>query len=227
MTGIETGAGAAGGPLFGVGERAVRRDVHRGRVWSARPYRVLADGGEVLELACWPGIEGLAPTSWIDALRTGEETPRKDGLDRLADGTWRLGPHRWQDTAVLARFLAGEWFSVHCFQDAATGEPLRWYVNFELPYVRRPGVGVDTMDLAIDLVVSPDLSRRRWKDVDEYGQLRRLGVIDDGLDRQVRRARERASGLLDERAGPFAGGWPRWTPDPHWPLPVLPADAGD
>ncbi len=31
--------------------------------------------------------------------------------------------------------------------------------------------------------------------------------------------------MLDNESGPFAGGWPTWTPDPAWPLPELPADA--
>ncbi|GAA1184221.1 hypothetical protein F4556_007575 [Kitasatospora gansuensis] len=109
---------------------------------------------------------------------------------------------------------------MHCFQDTS-GEPLRWYVNFEKPYLRRQGVGIDTLDL----VVTPDLSGPHWKDRDEYAQLRRLGVIDDYLHRQVERAKGRAITMLDNRTGPFAGGWPAWAPDPAWPLPELPADA--
>ncbi|MFD0351998.1 DUF402 domain-containing protein [Kitasatospora aburaviensis] len=113
---------------------------------------------------------------------------------------------------------------MHCFQDAVTKEPLRWYVNFEKPYQRRPG-GIDTLDLCLDLVVAPDLSSHRWKDQEEYVQVHRLGVIDDYLYRQVEQARRRAIAMLDDRAGPFAAGWPTWTPDPAWTLPVLPDGA--
>ncbi len=115
---------------------------------------------------------------------------------------------------------------MHCFQDAATGEPLRWYVNFEKPFLRRPGVGIDTLDLCLDLVVSPDLSGYHWKDEAEYAHMRRLGVIDDHLHHQVEQARGRAISMLDDRRGPFLGGQPTWTPDSAWPLPELPADAG-
>ncbi|MFJ4672717.1 DUF402 domain-containing protein [Kitasatospora purpeofusca] len=111
---------------------------------------------------------------------------------------------------------------MYCFQNATTKEPLRWYVNFEHPYRRRPGLGIDTMDLALDLVVTPDLMGRYWKDTEEYAQLRRLGVVDDYAGRQIERACGRAIAMLDERTGPFASGWPTWAPDPSWPLPTLP-----
>ncbi|MEU8515951.1 DUF402 domain-containing protein [Kitasatospora sp. NPDC048722] len=212
---------------FRPGATAVRRDVHAGRVWTAMPQRVIDDTGDTLTLAHWPGIAGLAPTSWIDARRTRDDATRKSGLDDLASGTWTLAPHRWERTELLSRFLTGEHFSVHCFQDAATHTPLHWYVNFEVPHRRRPGIGIDTMDLAVDLVVEPDLSAHRWKDEDEYEQLRRLGVVDERLHGAVDAARERALGLLQDRAGPFAGGWPAWTPDPSWPLPELPLAARD
>ncbi|WP_380286484.1 DUF402 domain-containing protein [Kitasatospora purpeofusca] len=212
--------------LFQPGTTVVRRDVHAGRVWTAMPQRVIADTGHVLTLAYWPGIESLAPTTWITSTATGDDTARKQGLEDLAAGTWTLGRHRWTSTALLSHFLAGEWFSVHCFQDAATGDPLRWYVNFEKPYQRRPG-GIDTLDLCLDLVVTPDLSGHHWKDRAEYAQLRRLGVIDDYLHHQVERAQGRAIAMLDNQAGPFADGWPAWAPDAACPLPVLPDDADD
>ncbi|MFJ5924948.1 DUF402 domain-containing protein [Kitasatospora sp. NPDC092948] len=211
---------------FQPGTTVVRRDVHAGRVWTAKPQRVIADTGHVLTLACWPGIEGLAPTTWIDCQRTGDDDARQQGLDDLAAGTWALGPHRWERTAVLSHYLAGEWFSVHCFQDAATGRPISWYVNFELPYRRHHG-GIDTMDLALDLVVTPDLTGHHWKDRQEYDRLRQLDVIDDHLHHQVQQAQGRAISMLDNRAEPFAAGWQTWAPDPSWPLPLLPDDVDE
>ncbi|WP_073924011.1 DUF402 domain-containing protein [Streptomyces sp. CB03911] len=210
---------------FDPGTTAVVRDVHAGRVWTAMPQRVVAETGHTLTLAYWPGIESLTPTSWITSTRTGDQAQRERMLTDLAAGTWALDRYRWTGTALLSHFLNGEWFSVHCFQDAATGEPLRWYVNFEKPFVRRPGVGIDTLDLCLDLVITPDLSGHHWKDRDEYAQLRRLGVIDDYLHGQVERAKGRAITMLDNESGPFAGGWPTWSPDPAWPLPELPSDA--
>lgn len=213
--------------LFQPGTTVVRRDVYVGRVWTAMPQRVIEDSGHVLTLASWPGIESLAPTTWITSTRTGDDTTRKQGLADLAAGTWTLGHHRWKNTEVLSHFLAGEWFSVHCFQDAATHEPLRWYVNFEHPYHRLPGFGIDTLDLCLDLVITPDLTGHHWKDTEEYAQLRRLGVVNDYADRQIEQARGRAIAMLDDRAGPFAAGWPTWAPEPAWPLPTLPPGADE
>ena len=48
--------------LFAPGATAVRRDVLAGRVWTAMPQRVIADTGDTLTLAYWPGIE-LEPPS--------------------------------------------------------------------------------------------------------------------------------------------------------------------
>ncbi|MEV0193128.1 hypothetical protein AB0I39_31930 [Kitasatospora purpeofusca] len=110
--------------LFRPGTTVVRRDVHAGRVWTAKPQRVVDDTGRVLTLAYWPGIESLAPTSWIASLATGDDTARKQGLADLVVCTWTLGRYRWTGTALLSHFLASEWFSVHCFQDATTGDPL-------------------------------------------------------------------------------------------------------
>ncbi|WP_407992005.1 DUF402 domain-containing protein [Kitasatospora sp. CMC57] len=210
--------------LFTPGSTVVRRDVHAGQVWTAMPQRVVADTGHVLTLAYWPGIESLAPITWITSTRTGDQSARERMLTELASQTWTLDRYRWTGTTLLSHFLAGEWFSVHCFQDAF-GEPLRWYVNFEKPYLRRPGVGIDTLDLCLDLAVSLDLSGHHWKDRSEYAQLRRLGVIDDYLHRQVVRAQGWAITMLDNVSGPFADGWPTWAPDASWPLPELPADA--
>ncbi|MFD0277865.1 DUF402 domain-containing protein [Kitasatospora sp. NPDC127111] len=216
---------AAGpGAAFTPGATVVRRDVHLGRVWSAQPYRALTDTGTVLHLAYWPGIRSLAPTTWATALRTGDDTVRKSGLHDLAAGSWELGAWHWRDTVVRSRFETNEWFSLHCFQDPVTGEPLRLYVNFERPVVRTR-IGIDTLDLLVDLVVEPDLSSARWKDEDEYAQGRRLGFITDADHRVVEQARMRALGMIETRSGPFADPWPTWTPDASWPLPVLPHGA--
>ncbi|WP_433256637.1 DUF402 domain-containing protein [Streptosporangium sp. CA-135522] len=100
----------------------------------------------------------------------------------------------------------------------------RWYVNFQRPYRRTPR-GIDTFDLLLDLVVTPDLSSYTWKDEDEYLHGRRLGVVTDAEHRRVQQARDEALAMVEERRGPFAAPWPDWRTDPSWPAPVLPDDA--
>ncbi|TYC68799.1 hypothetical protein EH183_38780 [Streptomyces sp. CB01881] len=87
-TPAEPGAG------FESGTTVVRRDIHAGKVWSAQPHRAPADTGTVLELACWPGIRSLAPTTWTTALRTGDDALRKNGLARTAGRARLEADHR-------------------------------------------------------------------------------------------------------------------------------------
>jgi protein associated with RNAse G/E len=136
-------------------------------------------------------------------------------------GHWELDRWTWRDTTLLARFAAGDYFSVSRFFDAGGGG---WYVDFVQPYRRTP-IGIDTFDLLLDLIVTADLSGYRWKDEDEYARGRRLGLIDDALHQSVDAAREQVISLIESRQGPFADDYSSWRPDPAWPTPVLPIDA--
>ncbi|WP_405835869.1 hypothetical protein [Streptomyces sp. NBC_01518] len=104
---------------FQPGETAVRRDVFRGKVWSAHALRVVEDTAEALVLGCRPGAESLAPTTWIESLLTGDETARLRALPNLADGNWQLGQWIWRDTAHLQWVPPDRWFSVNAFFDVA------------------------------------------------------------------------------------------------------------
>lgn len=207
---------------FTQGSTAVRRDTLGGRIWTAAPWRVVQDDGDVLVLACWPGIEMLAPTTWIEWLHTGDDTVRKQGISNLDSGRWELARWTWRDTTVVARYGAREWFSVHRFigMDQAL---IGWYVNFERPYRRTP-IGIDTFDLFLDLTIELDLSRHTWEDEDEYAHGRRLGLIDDASHAQVEEARFRVLGMIESRQGPFSADWTSVQRDPTWPIPKLPAD---
>ena len=103
-------ADGAGVAAFPEGSTVVRRDVWRGKVWTAAPYRVIRDTGTELVLACWPGVEMLAPVTWIEWLRTGDDAVRKLAIPSLATGRWELGQWTWRDTTLLARFGVGDYF---------------------------------------------------------------------------------------------------------------------
>ncbi|MFJ6671996.1 DUF402 domain-containing protein [Actinosynnema sp. NPDC091369] len=209
---------------FQPGTTIVRRDVFRGKVWSAYALHVLEDAPDALVAGCPPGAEVRAPTTWIEWLRTGEDAARERALPDLAAGRWRLGPWTWRDTALLLWNPPGAWFGVHAFHDPSDGHRLRhWYVNFQRP-LRRTAFGFDTFDLLLDLVIAPDLSRWTWKDEDEYARGRRLGVVGEDDHRAVERARDQVVAMVENREGPFATR-PSWRSDPSRPAPVLPADA--
>jgi hypothetical protein len=209
---------------FETGQTVVRRDVFRGRVWSAQALRVVRDTAEALVVACRPGAEGLAPTTWIASRLDNDDTGRQQALLSLASADWRLGRWKWQSTVLLLWNAPGLYFSVNAFYDLADDHWLdRWYVNFQRP-LRRTAIGFDTFDLLVDLVVAPDLSRWEWKDEDEYAQARRLGVVDEADHKAVEMAREQVLAMIELGEGPFAAdaGWNRWRSDPSWPTPALP-----
>lgn len=208
---------------FAPGSTVVRRDVFRGRLWSAEPRRVLSDDEDGLLLAHWPGTRSRNATTWVDYLLTGDDRTRKQALPNIANDRWELTGWTWRDTIVLAWYDVDPDFSIHRRFDA-DGRPIGWYVNFERP-PRWTGDGFETFDLLLDIDAAPDLSRSRWKDEDEYRQGRELGIVGEDDHHRVREARPRAVALLESRGGPFAGEWPRWRPEPSWPAPALPGPA--
>ena len=209
------------GELFPPGATVVRRDVFRGRVWSATPKRVIEDRGDSLVLARWPGVRLMGPGAWVASRRSGQSVDRLWALRDLASGHWELAPWRWRETTVLTLSDAVQYYSVELFF-GADGALRCWYVNFELPF-RRTGIGIDTFDLLLDLVVAPDLSYA-WKDEEEYRHARRLGIVGDGEHARVQQARAQVVELIEQARGPFSGLWRDWAPDPSWPSPRLPRD---
>ncbi|MFB7512645.1 DUF402 domain-containing protein [Streptomyces sp. NPDC056144] len=211
---------------FAVGDTVVRRDVYRpGKVWSEHALRVLADTPEALVTGCAPGAEVRWPALYVQSRAEDDQDVRARALDALATGDWELAADHWQDTEILLWKPPEAWFSVNAFfVTDTTGRRLRnWYVNFERPTTRTPA-GFDTFDLALDLLVTPDLDSTRWKDEDEYAQLRRLGVITAAEHEAVDAAREQVLAMIAERSGAFAEGadWAEWRWEADWPDPRLP-----
>lgn len=224
---------------FATGSTVVRRDVFRGRVWTATPFRVVSDSRDLLALAVWPGAGRLAPThqAALSSSRR-DETVREIALPNLASDKWELTVWTWRTNTKLTLVEPGAYFGVDLFfgdsdgdgdgdsdgeGDNDGGELVMSYVNFQRP-LRRTPIGIDTFDLLLDLVIEPDGSCR-WKDEGEYEQGRRLGIVTDAEHRHVQQAREQVLALLARRTGPFDERWRAWRREPHWELPTLPADA--
>ncbi|MBE1609107.1 DUF402 domain-containing protein [Actinopolymorpha pittospori] len=174
----------------------------------------------MLALARWPGVQGLVAT---ESLHLADTSSRAEALTALASGRWELGKRTWQGTTTLNLMLPGSYFSVILF--FRDNDFARWYVNFERPY-RRTEIGIDTLDLLLDLVIDPDLSFR-WKDEDEYRQGRRLGIITDAEHHRVKQARDQVIALFEQRTGPFAEHWQSWRRSAEWPTPTLPTNVMD
>jgi predicted RNA-binding protein associated with RNAse of E/G family len=100
------------------------------------------------------------------------------------------------------------------------GSPHSWYVNLEEP-LRRTGLGFDTLDHELDVIVGLDGSWR-WKDKDDLAEAIRRGVIPAQDEPRMRADGERAVRRILDREPPFDRDWTTWRPDPSWPIPVLP-----
>ncbi|MEF9880859.1 DUF402 domain-containing protein [Streptomyces sp. P9-A4] len=201
--------------------------MHRqGKVWREHALRVISDTGEALVTACAPGTQVRWADLYAKARHAGDDpVVRQTAIDALAMGRWDLADAVWQDTVLLLWTPPSAWFSINAFYlpDGIGGQRLRnWYVNFERP-TTRTAAGYDTFDLAVDLVITPDLTDWRWKDEDEYAHLRHLGVITATEHRAVESARAQALTMLTDRTGPFATAeaWATWRWSPDWALPEL------
>ncbi|MFC7924525.1 DUF402 domain-containing protein [Streptomyces cinereoruber] len=211
---------------FETGQTVIRRDVHRsGRVWSELALRIIDDTDEALVTACAPGAQARWPALYAQSRVQGDRSVRTEAFDAMATGEWELAAGVWQETDLLLWKPPTCWFSVNAFfAPDGDGRRLRnWYVNFEHPTCRTES-GFDTLDLTVDLVVAPDLTRWEWKDEDEYAHVRRLGIVSDTEHQAVDAARGEVLMMLTERSGVFAQAerWASWQWDPAWPTPCLP-----
>ena len=138
-------------------------------------------------------------------------------IENLASGAWTHTDHNW-DVSTLCILHPGQWHAVWV-SSLASGEHLGWYVNFQRP--RRTRLGIEAMDLMLDIVVEPDFTWR-WKDAPEFDEIARRGVFDAELVSRVRREAHSVIERIETRAAPFSEPWPDWRPDPDWGVPVLP-----
>ena len=192
---------------FAPGETIALRQTWDGRVWSARPARVVQDD---------PGQTMLfipAGTRWMAAVHDGRrlKIPQTefDLVPQRYDEPYHVLSFSWPDTgyAVLL-FLRTD------------GTAPNWYVNLEEP-LRRTEIGFDSLDHELDVVVELDGSWR-WKDEDDLAEAIRRGVIPTEDEARLRADGERAVRRILDREPPFDRDWTRWRPDPDWPIPVLP-----
>ena len=196
--------------LFQPGEPVVLRHRRNEYRWAA-PLRVVEDRGDFVALYLQPG------SSYV---RMGDESgvPTRDFINskRLITSTW--GEHH---ALHLVRF--GDEHATILLWGEHDWEFKCWYINFQLPLQRRAG-GFETMDLTLDLLLSPDLDRWQWKDEDEF--------VDIGIPggwytpEQLAELKAYGRGVIGQaqaRARPFNEPWPDWRPDPSWLPLALPA----
>lgn len=202
--------------MWRAGETVVHQEVWRGRLWAARPLRVVDDSDERTLLWMPHGTRRVIPVTPPER----PDPPDIHGrtIENLDRADWRLGDHVW-DVSCLWILRPDDWHSTWVSW-RPDGSHLGWYVNLQRPMRRNP-VGFEAMDLMLDVVAEPDLSWR-WKDREEFDEIVERGIFTEELGAQVMST---AIGVIDDiehSRPPFDEPWPTWLPDPSWPTPELP-----
>ena len=126
---------------WGPGDVIVRREVWQGRPWLANPLYVVEDTDDHLVLYQPEG----SPWGFGDGEHWPTITGRHPYDGRIAwEGEGPLGVHR-----------PGDHFAVWAYWGAPGRTFWGWYVNIQAPY-RRTEIGIDSLDLELDLLVTPD-----------------------------------------------------------------------
>jgi predicted RNA-binding protein associated with RNAse of E/G family len=191
---------------FEPGETIALRQTWDGRIWAARPATVVKDAPDQTMLFVPVGSVWMAP------FRDGRRL-------KIPQSGFELVAQRYEDLHVLSFSWPDTWYAVLLFL-APEGSPHSWYVNLEEP-LRRTGLGFDTLDHEIDVIVELDGSWR-WKDEDDLAEAIRRGVIPAQDEPRMRADGERAVRRVLDREPPFDRDWTTWRPDPSWPVPILP-----
>jgi len=191
------------------GDKVLLRGVWLDKIWFTIVAYVVQDTDNLIALFWYAGTPNRVPNQ------------RMTAQDFLVEDQPPLIESTWTRTNLLTLVKPGAAHSVEVMTDAKTGDFLCWYINLQEPYRRTP-LGFDTMDLALDMVISPDRSRWRWKDEDEFTELIEFGLISPHEAQAIRAEGERVIQLAIENQSPFCDGWETWSPPAEWTIPQFP-----
>lgn len=122
------------------GEVIVRREVWRGRPWLANPLYVVEDTDDLLVLYQPEG------SPW--GFGAGDGWPTPTGRHPYD------GKTAWVGEGPLGLHRPGDPYAVWAYWQRPGRRFMGWYVNIQAPF-RRTQIGIDSLDLELDLLVSP------------------------------------------------------------------------
>ncbi len=192
------------------GDEFLLREVHRGRVWAARPATVVEDTAALTALYLPPGMSWKRPVA-LDLV-----TPL-----RIPAQQWLLEDATWAGARTLYLIQPGVAHAIHLWWVAPDWRFDSWYVNLQ-EEVRRTPLGFDYLDQMLDIVVAPDLSRWVLKDEEELVSASEAGLLSAEGASAIRTEANRVIRQIEAREPPFSDPWPDWRPDTRWPTPRLP-----
>jgi hypothetical protein len=188
------------------GDAVVVREVWRGEIFAARPATVVRDEAEQTMFLVPAGARCGVPVD-------------EDGTElRVPDRPWRLEVRARSPNPILSFAWPHTPYAVLRWS-TPQGTPV-WYVNLQDP-LRRTGLGFDTVDHALDVIVGLDGSWG-WKDEEELAEAVANGLFTPDDAERFRADGERAVAHILDRTPPFDRDWGDWRPDRSWPEPSLP-----
>lgn len=204
------------------GDPIVVRGIVHGHVWIAHPMTVIEDSPERLILLLRPGTQCRIPAGLIERKYSGASKDSLSRWDEQENPPWQMRDWIWKRNRFLFFKEPGAYFSECIVWHDESDEFLGWYVNFEMPSTRT-AIGFDTLDLELDLEVSPAYDYQ-WKDEGEYEEGVRRGAISPTVAQRVEMDRPTVLERINKRMSPFDLEWVNWKPEPEWRLSPLHSD---
>lgn len=178
-------------------------------MWAAIPATVVEDSSSVAAVYVRPGTIFAGPTC-----------TRDEHLRVAASGSWKLHTTQWVGQHHVWATIPGQPCSLWTMWSDRDWTHLGWKLNPEAPW-RRTTLEFDTIDYALDAVISADLSSWEWKDEKEFAEAIELGLIAASDAAQIREATSALAGELLTHRRELLERWPAWRPPANWPTPAL------
>jgi protein associated with RNAse G/E len=202
--------------LWNKGDNIILRGIYESRPVYAQSMRVVKDAPNETALLLLPGAECMAPGGYIHHGHNGKWNRWTETIRN----TLHLEKFHWHTNRFLVLLEPEKFYSIMYIWEAATGQFVCYYVNFQLPLSRTPQ-GFDTLDLDLDIVVEAS-HRWKWKDETEYQTGIRAGGIRPEWVRGVERAQKEVLSRIEANIYPLDGSWLNWQPDPTLLTSYLP-----
>ena len=174
------------------------RSVWDDKVQAAWPVTVVSDSPEALVLFLASGTKYR--------IRHFPE----DMQGRMPIGEWKLVEREWTRDMIRI-MLPGDNHACLGFWDKHRRFE-RWYVNLEREY-ERTSIGIDFIDLFLDVVIDPGTKEWYWKDESELSCAVSLGLVSQEEANLIRAEGSVAIRRFNDGAPPFRQGWTHWRPD--------------
>jgi hypothetical protein len=181
---------------WSAGDVVVRREVWRARPWFANPLYVVEDTDDLLVL--------YQPEGSPFGFGVGDGWPTVTGRHPY-DG--RTG---WVGEGPLGLHRPGDPYAVWAYWGGADRRFMGWYVNIQVPFRRTP-IGIDSLDLELDLLVTPQLEVvvKDEEQVDQSAALGRFSIDDAAA---IHAAGVEVKRRIEEQGAWWDESWSEWSP---------------